>query len=82
MKDQLVLVPCDLPHGSTGPVLIEDADGWPIEICVQPIGHVRGRLCVSARWVRAAGGRHRFASRMGMKHGLFKGHHERKISSR
>jgi hypothetical protein len=58
MNDRLVFVPCALPRGESGPAVIEDADGWPTEVC-SPLGRVRGKLCVAARWVRAAGGRPR-----------------------
>ena len=56
MGDQLVLIPCRLDRRDARSALIEDADGWPRRV-VGPLGRVRGRLCVAARWVREVGDR-------------------------
>jgi hypothetical protein len=58
MDEQLVFVPCRLNRRDARSAWIEDADGW-MTCVLGPLGTVRGRLCVAARWVRAAGGRSR-----------------------
>jgi hypothetical protein len=57
MFNQLVFVPCEPPTGNT--VRVIDSDGWPLDVEGQPVGRVRGRLAVAARWLRSAAGRSR-----------------------
>jgi hypothetical protein len=58
MGIQLVFVPCRLDRRDARTALIEDADGWPRKVA-SPLGRVEGKLCVAARWLREANGRHR-----------------------